>query len=378
MSGGLRIVHLTHPGRAGGLETVVAELSSALRAAGHQAEVVTVLPPDEVADHPFVSALHARDIPVHVLAIGGRAYLRERAEIVKRLSASPLHALHTHGFRADVVDGSLARSLRCARVTTLHGFVGNSRRGRLYEWLQVRAARQAHAAIAVSEPIRQRLLSAGCDAARVHLIRNARAAVPLVTRDEARQRLGLPATQQLVGWVGRLSSEKAPDLFLQALAELSPDVHGVLMGDGPMRTSLQERASQADLAGRVTFAGLVPDAAQWLTALDALALTSRTEGTPMILLEAMQAGVPIVASAVGGVPDLLSPHDALLTPPGNAAETAAALRRILSDRPLATILAEHASATARDRFGVEQWAARHATLYAELHARLSVGLRTGP
>ena len=145
-----------------------------------------------------------------------------------------------------------------------------------------------------------------------------------------------------------------------------------------MRTSLQERASQADLAGRVTFAGLVPDAAKWLTALDALALTSRTEGTPMILLEAMQAGVPIVASAVGGVPDLLSPRDALLTPPGSAAETAAALRRILSDRPLATVLAEHASATARDRFGVEQWAARHATLYAELHARLSVGLRTGP
>lgn len=370
MSGSLRIVHLTHPGRAGGLETVVAELSSALRAGGHEAEVVTVLPPHEVTDHPFVSALRTRGIPVHVLAVGGRAYLRERAEIVRRLSATPLHALHTHGFRADVVDGSLAQSLRCARVTTLHGFVGNSRRGRFYEWLQVRAARRAHAAIAVSEPIRQRLLHSGCDAARVHLIRNARAAVPLAARADARERLVLPANQPVVGWVGRLSSEKAPDLFLQALAELPPDVHGVVMGDGPMLASLQARASHTDLAGRVTFAGLVPDAAKWLAALDALALTSRTEGTPMILLEAMQAGVPIVASAVGGVPDLLSPREAMLTPPGSANATAAALRRILADRPFATALTAQASAAARDRFGVMQWAAQHAALYAKLYAEL--------
>ena len=358
-----RVLHVVAPARAGGLESVVLQLTTGLRARGHDAQVAAVLDPAHAAEHPFVTALEGAGVPVHRIVVGTRAYRAERQAVAQLMRAHTIDVLHTHGYRPDVIHGGVARALGRAHVTTLHGFVGGSWRGRLYEWLQVRAAVRADAAIAVSAPIAARLARAG-GAATTHLLRNAVAPDPsALPRDAARAALGLPADAVLAGWVGRLSHEKGPDVFLQALALADDRLHGVIVGDGPLRKSLVQQAQRHGIAHRVHFTGLRAQASRYLAAFDVLALTSRTEGTPMVLLEAMWAGVPIVATAVGGVPDVLGADDALLCPKGDAAAIAAAIGRLGTDTALCATLARRARARVAAVFGPDDWLAAHETLY---------------
>ncbi len=359
----LRVLHVVAPARAGGLETVVLQLTTGLRARGHDARVATVLDAADAASHPFVEALEEAGVPVHRIVVGTRAYRAERAAIAQLMRANDVDVLHTHGYRPDVVDGGVARSMHRAHVTTLHGFVGGSWRGRVYEWLQVRAAIRASAAIAVSAPIAERLRRAG-GAETTHLLRNAVAPnADALSREASRAALALPADGLLVGWVGRLSHEKGPDLFVEALAKTGDHVHGVFVGDGPLREQMGALAAERRVAHRVHFTGMHPQASRYLAAFDVLALTSRTEGTPMVLLEAMWAGVPIVATAVGGVPDVLRTGNALLCPDGDVRAIAEAVSRMAAEPALRAALSEHARSRVAHEFAPDAWLDAHTQLY---------------
>jgi glycosyltransferase involved in cell wall biosynthesis len=361
-----RVLHVVAPARAGGLETVVLQLTTGLRARGNDARVATVLDPADAASHPFIEALEEAGVPVHRIVVGTREYRAERAAIAQLMRAHDVDVLHTHGYRPDVVDGGVARSMKRAHVTTLHGFVGGSWRGRVYEWLQVRAAVRASAAIAVSAPIAKRLRRAG-GAETTHLLRNA--VVPntsALDRSASRAALSLPADAVLVGWVGRLSHEKGPDLFVEALAQTGDQVHGVFVGDGPLRQQMRTLAAVRGVAHRLHFTGMRPQASRYLAAFDVLALTSRTEGTPMVLLEAMWAGVPIVATAVGGVPDVLRSGDAILCPGEDVAAIAAALTRMIREPSLRALLSQQARDQVANAFGPDAWISAHEQLYQRI------------
>ena len=105
----------------------------------------------------------------------------------------------------------------------------------------------------------------------------------------------------------------------------------MFVGDGPERAALVAQAAALGIASRVHFTGMVPEASSILPAFDALVLSSRSEGTPMVLLETIHAGVPIVASAVGGVPDLVPAGSALLVPPNDPVALASAIDQALAD-----------------------------------------------
>jgi glycosyltransferase involved in cell wall biosynthesis len=323
----LRVLHVCAPARAGGLESVVHQLTVGLHQKGHEVAVAAVLSPAEAESHPFVSALRAAGVAVHVIVAGARDYQDERREIRTLMRQQRTQVLHTHGYRSDVINGSLGHGELCAHVTTLHGFTARTWRGQLYEWLQVRVARRADAAVAVSQPIATRLRTRRNES-RVHLIRNAVApAIDPFSRQHARELLGLPQDAFLVGWIGRMSYEKGPDLFVEAMQhqlvvdrlEREMPMHGVMVGDGPMRQQVQRASEESGHSPHVYFTGMIEGASRYLAAFDALALTSRTEGTPMIILEAMLAGVPIVATAVGGIPDVLDVQSAYLATPTSAA-----------------------------------------------------------
>ena len=335
----LRIVHVLAPARVGGLESVVAQLAAGQRAAGHDAQVAAVLQPGSEASHPFLDALATLAVPVHRIVVGPRDYRGERRRVRDLLSALSVDVLHTHGF------------------------TGGGWRNRVYEWLQLRAAAHADAAIAVSTPIADRL-KRGDAASHTYLLRNAIApeAAPYA-RAESRAALGAPPDAFVVGWVGRLTHEKGPDQFVDALALADDRVHGVFVGDGPMRDSLRALAQAKGVSGRLHFAGIHPQASRYLTAFDALALTSRTEGTPMILLEAMWASLPILATAVGGVPDMLSEQDALLCDPDRPSSIARAMDTLLRTPDHGHQLAAHARERVATTFGVSPWVEAHVTLY---------------
>jgi glycosyltransferase involved in cell wall biosynthesis len=280
--------------------------------------------------HPFVEALAADGINTYVIEVKGRAYLRERAAVRALCVNLKPSIVHTHGYRPDLIAAPAARREGNSTVTTVHGFTSYGVRGRLYELLQRRAFRHFDAVVAVSQPIANKLVTGGIDPKRTYVIPNAiDDLVAPLPREEARQILGLGMKDFVIGWVGRLSPEKGPDVFVAALAELShDDVRACVVGDGPERTALEVQARSLGVAAAITWAGSVPNAGRLFSAFDVLVLSSRTEGTPVVLIEAVAAGIPIVATRVGGVPDLLRASEAYLVDPLAPREIASAVRLV--------------------------------------------------
>jgi len=172
-------------------------------------------------DHPFVTALSELGIEVIPLRVAPRAYRTERAGIAELCGTLRPDVVHTHGYRADVVDAGVARSQRIPTVTTVHGFTGGGWKNRVYERLQRYAFRQFDAVVAVSRPLAEALVREGVPLGRVHEIRNAwDDAVTFLDHSAACSVLGVPSDGFRLGWVGRVSHEKGPDVMLQALALL--------------------------------------------------------------------------------------------------------------------------------------------------------------
>jgi glycosyltransferase involved in cell wall biosynthesis len=361
------IVHVVAPAEVGGLERVVTMLAGGMRGLGNDVHVTAVVG-DPGAARTFLAPLEAAGVGTRTLVVGDRAYRAERAAIAQLCRELRPDVVHTHGYRPDLVDASVARRLGVSVVTTVHGFTGGGWRDRAYEWLQCRAFRRFDAVIAVSRPLVARLQSAGVPASRLHEVRNAWSpAAPLLDRDAARRALGLPREGFAIGWLGRLSREKGPDVFVAALPYLEDlPLTASIVGDGAMRRSLQAQADTLRLNGRIRWHGLVPDGARVLPAFDVCVLSSRTEGTPMVLFEAMAAEVPIVATTVGGVPDVVSPREAVLVPSDDPVALAATIRDIYRHAGPAQERARAARARLEREFAVAPWLARYEAIYRQV------------
>jgi len=371
----LAVLHVVAPGEFGGLEAVVQALALGAPAAGLEARVAAIVPDGAVA-HPFLDPLVRAGVETFAIGAGGRAYRRERravADVCRRLRPD---VVHTHGYRADVLDAPVARALGIPVVTTVHGFTGGDWKNRCYQWLQRRALRRFDAVVAVSRRLAEELRLSGVPGGRVHLVRNAwRAPAPPLKRSAARAALDGEAGDSeprdpCIGWVGRLSREKGPDVLLAALARLrARPWRACLVGDGPDRTALVRRAAALGLGDRVHWHGAVPEAGRLYRAFDVFVLSSRTEGTPIVLFEAMASEVPIVAAAVGGVPDVVSAAEAVLVPPEDPAALAAALAGVLDDPTGAGGRAGRARERLEREFCAEPWLRRYGAIYRAVSGR---------
>src|SRR5213083_1746997 len=358
------IVHLVAPAAFGGLETVVQMLGRGLRGLGHDVHVLAVVVGGETAE-PFLAPLAEAGVFTRTLAVPGRAYLRERAAVAEALRQLRPDIVHTHGYRPDVLDAGVARRLQIPTVTTVHGFTGGGWKNRFYEWLKCRAFRRFDAVVAVSRPLCDRLARSGVPRPRIHTVPNAwrRMSAPL-DRVAARRALGIPRDDFVVGWVGRLSHEKGPDVLLDALLQVQdlPLVVSI-MGNGIMRVALQTRARALGLNGSLRWHGTVPEAGRVFAAFDVCVSSSRTDGTPMVLFEAMAAGVPIVATRVGGVPDVVSSAEAALVPSDDPVALAAGIRAVYRIPAAARARAAAARARLERDFSVAPWLDRYETIY---------------
>jgi glycosyltransferase involved in cell wall biosynthesis len=361
----LRILHIIAPSSVGGAEQVVLDLSRALAFAGEEVHVAAVL--DLVDAHPFLRQLQ-EPVRAHPIRLPPRAYGRERKKVKELFRDLAPDVVHTHGYRADVVDGPLARAAGIPAVTTVHGFTGGGLKNRMYELLQRRAHRGFDAVVAVSRPLAGELVRGGIAEERVHTIPNAREAPgELLSPGEARERLGVETDAFHVGWIGRVSHEKGPDLHLEALSRLRDlPFHATVIGDGRSREELTRRTLELGLADRIRWAGVIPEAGRLLRAFDVLVVSSRSEGTPMVVLEGMAAGVPLIVTRVGGVPDLVREEEAVLVPPESSGSLAEAVRRVFRDPEAARERARRAARRFEDVSSTEEWAAAHVALYSGL------------
>jgi glycosyltransferase involved in cell wall biosynthesis len=175
-----------------------------------------------------------------------------------------------------------------------------------------------------------------------------------------------PFAGPTVGSLGRLDSQKGFDVLLRALAEL-PGVAAVLVGDGPERAALETQATDARLDSRVLFAGWQDEPRRHLTTFDAFVLPSRFEGFPLSVVEAMLAGLPVVASRVGSMPEAVRDGETgLLVLPDDPHALASALRRVLDDADLRTRLGRQGRELARERFTSSAMTRSFEALYKEI------------
>ena len=362
-AGRISVVHVAVPAPVGGMESVLRSLAASQARHGLAVGVALV-------ELPGVDTTEMREymaeagVDIEHIRIPARAYLRERRGVRDYLRRRRPTVVHTHSYRPDVIDAPIARRLGIPTVTTLHGssFMAGSLTG---EFLQRRAIRQFDGIVAVSTPLVGWATGLGVRPERVHLVPNAVVNEGALSREAAREHLDLPQDEKVIGWVARMIPIKAADVFVRALGEVG-DVgpwRAVIIGDGPERERCEAIAREVGVEGKLEFKGLVPSARKYLRAFDVLALTSHSEGTPMTLLEAMVAGVPIVATRVGGVPELLGDGGGRLAEPDDPTSVAAALTEWLTDRDAALAGAGLAEKRAAAEYSGEAWAEAHERVY---------------
>lgn len=195
-------------------------------------------------------------------------------------------------------------------------------------------ARVDGAVIAVSPAEREHLARVGIPRRRLAMVPNCVRPVALPSRDEVRRRLGLPRDAPVVGFVGRLAPQKAPEVLLAAFARVAradPDAVLAVVGDGPLRSTLREQCERLDLGDRVRWLG-ERDGQRSMPAFDVLALPSRYEGLPYVLLEALVAGLPIVATEQASAGLAVDPGvNGLLVPMNEPEAMAEAVGRLLEN-----------------------------------------------
>jgi len=290
--------------------------------------------------------------------------------------------VHTNGYFADILGGLATKIVRIPHVATCHGFIQNDKKLRLYNKIDILLLRWSNRIIAVSESIEAQLVGAGVSKDKVHIITNA-VVLPDLEGDindkkisSLKKSYNIKERQFVVGYVGRLSAEKGTINLLRSAIELKEKTlffKIILIGDGPERENLMDFVSKNNLGKEVVFAGFLENPGELLPLLDVFVLPSLTEGTPMALLEAMSYGVPVVASRVGGIPDVISHNvDGVLTTPGNSQAVTESIMALSLDQVGRKSMSKKARGKIRDKYGVTPWCNKIESLYLSV-----VGGRVG-
>ena len=362
-----RILILITLAEAGGAQTYVAHLLPALAT---RFEVVV----GAHGDGPLRDAAHAAGVRFVALRYVRHALhpghdLLGLIELVALIRRERPDIVHANSSKAGVL-GRLAAALTRVpvRVFTVHGWAFKAYSGlvsRLYRWADRLMAPLTSATICVSETERAAGLAAHtCGTERTVVIPNA---VDVEAAPHARHDGDPPR----IVTVGRLAPPKDILTLLRALAAVDAKTFSVLVvGDGPDRAAAETEIRALGLAGAVELAGERRDVPALLASADVFVLSSLSEGAPFSILEAMAAGLPVIASDVGGVAELVADGETgLLVPPADPARLAEALERLLQDRSLRRRLGEAGHARARDRFDLPALQRAHFELYARELAR---------
>lgn len=353
--GGRAAIQLVSSGGFYGAEAVLLGLAAHLRDRGWRSAVGVLKSPGAKG---VAERAASEGLPVFPLSgdpwgawRGLRAVLaRERFDLV-----------HTHGYKTDVV-AALPLPGHVRRVATCHGWLSDSLKLGAFERLDRLALRRFDHVVAVSAGVMRTLEASGIPADRRSLVNNGvrvRAVEP-AARERVRAELLPPGAGRLAVRIGRLDGYKGNDILLEAMAFLprNVDVRLAFVGEGEPLHRLHSKAARLGLADRVSFPGYREDVPEVLAAADLMVISSTSESLPMVMLEAMAAGLPIVSTSAGGIPSVLRDGEtAWLVPPGDAIALMRALEAALADpgeraRRARAARQDYASSYSREAMGL--------------------------
>ncbi len=300
-----------------------------------------------------------------------RAYdITQLLDLVRIVRRHRPQIIHTHEYKANILGFCVAKALDIPIVTTVHVLYDLKGREKIHLRLSLWLMKYLNAVMTVSKEIRNQLQSLRFPQKNIVTIRNV---PPLTEKRPAsetcsfREEIGNPSDQKLIGFVGRLVYAKGCDQLIHAIAGMKRkgcDFSVVVAGDGPERESLEALAKNLGVYERIHFCGFRSDTEHIYSSLDLLVLPSREEGTPLVMLEGMAQEVPIVATMVGGIPEVIKDRvNGLLVPPDDPAALAEAIVESLSrpDETRKRVL--EAKKTVTESHNLEAWIKKYQDVY---------------
>jgi glycosyltransferase involved in cell wall biosynthesis len=283
---------------------------------------------------------------------------------------------HGHDYKSNLLGLLLRPFWPMQLVTTVHGWVKHTRRTPLYYALDRFSLARYQKVLCVSPDLHQECLARGVAPQRCLLVENAidttvyRRSRPL---SEAKRALGIAPQRLVIGAAGRLSPEKGFDILIRAAdlllqSEIDLELH--ILGEGDDRPRLERLITELGCGERVKLKGYQTDLRSHYEAMDVFALSSLREGLPNVVLEAMALEVPVVATAVAGLPRLIRDGvNGILIPPGNLAALTEALIDVLRDRHRRADIRRAARRTVQEQYSFEQRIGKLRAVYDELLGR---------
>jgi glycosyltransferase involved in cell wall biosynthesis len=337
--------------------------------------VLTFIRGSAAPPNQFISALTAAGVSFATIQERFRFDPQAVAQLRSRILSFQPDVVQTHSVKSHFLLWMSGLHRHYPWIAFHHGYTATDLKMKAYNQLDRWSLRAARAVITVCGPFAEELARAGVPRSKIRILHNS---VQQPERpdpqaiDALRQRLGLNGKDSVVLAVGRFSHEKGLADLIAAFAGLrrlaqERKTRLVLVGDGPERANLQSAIDSLGLAGQVIMAGQVSDVQPYYGLASILALPSHSEGSPNVILEAMAAGVPIAATAVGGVPELLTDEvTGLLVEPRAPDQMAGALNRLLSDEALGRRMAERAALRIASEFQPENYRRSLVNLYREI------------
>ena len=358
------IAHVLSSFGLGGQERVALDLARHQRRAGHFVTAISLATPP---DGPVAEEFRAVGVRTETIAKGSGVDASLPVRLAGFLRDERVEVVHTHNPHALIYGAPAAQLARAAVVHTKHGANPDVARRR---WLRRIASTLADACVAVT-PALAALATRDqeCDPSLLHVIPNGIDTSLFKPNPEARRRvraeLGIPEQAWVVGTVGRLAAEKNQTLLVDAMAPLLDERRQlVIVGDGPERQRLHERVEATLRGAYVHLLGARSDVADLLTAFDVLVLSSKTEGLPLVLLEAMATELPVVSTAVGGIPDVIEDGvTGFLFPAGDKAALTKALVRLVGSQELGRDIGVAARRVVAANHSLEHMASGYQALY---------------
>jgi glycosyltransferase involved in cell wall biosynthesis len=321
----------------------------------------------------FTDAVRAAGVDLYLIREGFRFDLGVLPQIRRIAAEFAPNIIQTHNNKSHLLI-KLLPGLRRQRswFAFRHGNTYTDFKQRLFNQVDRLSLRSADRVVTVCRAFAPQLAACGVKPERIRILHNSvvpPAPLPLSARSELRDRLGIGIEEAMILTIGRFSREKGHAILLRALGELRSIPRKwklVFVGAGPERETLMQLARSLGLGELVVFAGSHANVAPLYAAADVFALPSLTEGSSNVLLEAMAASVPIVATKAGGNPEIIL-HDetGLLVPINDPRSLAGAIARLLAEPELASRFAEAAFARARHEFSVEEYRRRLVSFYTE-------------
>ena len=309
-------------------------------------------------------------LPIKIFKCKERLDLKLFCQSCVLIKKIPLHLIHSHSYKSNFYGLLASKICNIPIVSTVHGWTRETRALRIYDSLDPVFLRFFDAVVPVSQMLRDELVKRGIPDGKIRLIPNGidiDRFKPDGAKRGTRVRWGVKEGTFVLGTVGRLNKEKGHTYLIEAMREIikkHPETVLVIVGDGPLKEELISCTKNNDLKEYVIFTGNQEDMPSIYAMIDLFTLPSLTEGTPLVLLEAMAMQKPIIATKVGGVPQVIRDGETgILVRPGDSVGLAEGILKLLDDSSLASRLGRNARLLVEKEFSAKAMAEKYVRVY---------------